>query len=127
MHARAANAYRRVDLESAPKTQIVERLFDRCVRDIADARAAIAARDIPKKAAALDHAIQIVVELKASLDAAAAPELCANLAALYDFVSERLSEANAALALPPLDQATRIMTEIGDAFRGAHASGARLR
>ena len=120
MNARAANAYRRVDLESAPKTQIVERLFDRCVRDIASARAAIEARDIRGKAVALDHALQIVVELKASLDVAAAPELCANLAALYDFVSERLIEANTALALKPLDQATRIMTELGDAFRKAH-------
>ncbi|TMQ09143.1 MAG: flagellar export chaperone FliS [Deltaproteobacteria bacterium] len=125
MTARAANAYRRVDLESAPKTQIVERLFDRCVADIAAARAAIEARDIARKAAALDHALQIVVELKASLDVPAAPELCANLAALYDFVTERLIEANAQLALPPLDQATRIMRELGAAFRTAHTGGAR--
>lgn len=122
MNARAANAYRRVDLESAPKTQIVERLFDRCVRDIADARAAIEARDIQRKATAIDHALQIVVELKASLDVAAAPDLCANLAALYDFVADKLIESNTALALPPLDQATRVMTELGDAFRSAHAS-----
>lgn len=122
MNARAANAYRRVDLESAPKTQIVERLFDRCVADIAAAREAIEVRDIARKAAALGHAMQIVVELKASLDVAAAPELCANLAALYDFVTERLCEANAQLAAAPLDQATRIMTELGAAFRTAHAS-----
>jgi flagellar protein FliS len=122
MHARAANAYRRVDLESAPKTQIVERLFDRCVRDIAAARAAIEARDIPKKAAALDHALQIVVELKASLNPAAAPELSVNLAALYDFVSDRLIDANINLDPKPLDQATRIMTELGDAFKKAHAA-----
>jgi flagellar secretion chaperone FliS len=121
MHARAANAYRRVDLESAPKTQILERLFDRCVSDIASARAAIEAKDIHKKAAAIDHALQIIVELKASLDVATAPELCANLAALYDFVTQRLSEANSTLAMPPLDQATRIMTELGAAFRDAHA------
>ena len=121
MLARAANAYRRVDLESAPKTQILERLFDRCLADIASARQAIEDRDVKTKAQMLDHALQIVVELKASLDVPAAPELCANLAALYDFVAERLIEANASLALPPLDQATRIMTELGVAFRGAHA------
>jgi flagellar protein FliS len=120
MNARAANAYRRVDLESAPKTKIVERLFERCAIDIATARTAIEGRDIAKKAVAIDHALQIVVELKAALDVAAAPELCANLAALYDFVSERLIDANATLALPPLDQARRIMTELGDAFRQAH-------
>jgi flagellar protein FliS len=121
MLARAASVYRRVDLESAPKTQIVERLFDRCVRDIATARTAIETRDIHAKASAIDHALQIVVELKASLDVAAAPELCANLSALYDFVSEQLIEANTHLVLPPLDKATRIMGELGDAFRKAHA------
>ena len=121
MLARAANAYKRVDLESAPKTQILERLFDRFLVDIAAARAAIAARDIAKKALALDHALQIVIELKASLDLAAAPELCANLAALYDFVTDRVVSASLTLTTPPLDQAVRVMTELGEAFRGAHA------
>jgi flagellar secretion chaperone FliS len=121
MLARAANAYRRVDLESAPKTQILERLFDRFLIDVATARTAIETRDIPAKAAALDHALLIVVELKASLDVNAAPELCANLAALYDFVTDQLVAASVQLTVPPLDQVTRVMTEIGDAFRAAHA------
>ena len=121
MLARAANAYRRVDLESAPKTQILERLFDRCLADIAVAREAIEERDVKKKAQALDHALQIVVELKASLDPTAAPTLCENLAALYDFVTERLVSASLTLTLPPLDQATRVIRELGEAFRAAHA------
>jgi flagellar protein FliS len=121
MLARAANAYRRVDLESAPKTQILERLFDRCLADIAAARQAIENRDVKTKAQMLDHALQIVVELRASLDASAAPALCENLAALYDFVTERLVSASLTLTLPPLDQATRVMRELGEAFRAAHA------
>jgi len=121
MYARAANAYRRVDLESAPKTQILERLFARFLVDLLDAREAIVAKDVKAKAIALDHAMRIVIELKASLDPNAAPELCSNLAALYDFVMAKLGEANTTLAVPPLDQATRVMTELGDAFRGAHA------
>jgi flagellar secretion chaperone FliS len=120
MFVRAANAYRRVDLESAPKTQIVERLFARCVADLGRARAAIGANDIRTKASELDHALQIVVELKASLDFSAAPALCTNLAALYDFVVDRIATANLTLKVLPLDQATRIMTELGDAFRETH-------
>jgi flagellar secretion chaperone FliS len=119
MNARAANTYRRVDLDSAPKQQIVDRLFDRFAQDVANARAAILAGDIVKRASMIDHALRIVSELAASLDHGVAPELCANLAALYDFVSDRLSIANLKREVKPLDEATKIMAEIGGAFRGA--------
>jgi flagellar protein FliS len=117
MSARAANAYKRVDLESAPKSQILDRLFERFQRDLDDARRAIAGKDIKAKAASIDHALQIVAELRAALDHATAPELCANLAALYEFVMERLTRASVSLQLPPLDEAAGVMAEIGDAFR----------
>jgi flagellar protein FliS len=117
MSARAANAYKRVDLESAPKSQILDRLFERFQRDLHDARRAIVGNDIKTKAAAIDHALQIVAELRAALDHAAAPELCANLAALYEFVMERLTRASVSLQIPPLDEAGGVMAEIGAAFR----------
>lgn len=117
MSARAANAYKRVDLESAPKSQILDRLFERFQRDLDDARRAIAGKDIKAKAAAIDHALQIVSELRAALDHAASPELCANLTALYDFVMDRLTRASMAMQVPPLDEAGNVMTEIGAAFR----------
>jgi flagellar protein FliS len=120
MLARAANAYRKVDLESAPRTQIVERLFDRFLLDVDNARAAIETRDVPRKAAMIDHAIQIVTELTASLDHAAAPELCANLKALYDYVTEQLTAASLTLTTAPLAQCNRVMTELAEAFRHAH-------
>ena len=46
MYARAAVAYRQVDLESASKPEILTRLFNRFLDDLAKARTAIAARDI---------------------------------------------------------------------------------
>lgn len=120
MSFRAVNVYKTVDLESAPKTQIVERLFARFARDVADARKAIAARDIVGKAALLDHATQIVVQLRAALDYRAAPELCANLDALYRFVLDQLAIANVKLDAAPLAHCDRVMNMLGDAFRRAH-------
>jgi len=119
MHNRATNTYRRIDLASAPKEQIVDKLFTRFLGDVEIARAAIVAKDVHGKAAALDHALQIVGELQAALDHVAAPELCANLAGLYGFVTQRLTEASLARSTTPLDQAVRIMTELGAAFREA--------
>ena len=122
MFARAATAYRRVDLESAPRSEIVARLFVRFLDDVAAAKKAIMARDIKAKAAAIDHAFRIVVELRAALDHAAAPELARNLDALYGFVQDRLAAANLELKVAPLDAATRVMTELGDAFAQVRAA-----
>ena len=119
--SRAANAYRQVDLESAPKTQIVDRLFARFALDLDTARAAIVKRDVQGRANALDHALQIVVELKASLDSATAPELCANLAALYDFVIGRIGACTLTSSAKPLDEAGAVMAQLATAFCEAHA------
>lgn len=120
MLRRAANIYRTVDLESAPKGLILERLFDRFDRDVADARAAITAKDAVKKGAAIGHAMQIVCQFEAALDKAAAPELCANLAAVYNYVTKRLMAASVQMKTAPLDDVQRVMTPIADAFRQAH-------
>ncbi len=120
MNTRAANAYKRGDLDSAPKHVVLERLFDRFARDLVQAREAIVAKDIQKKANLLDHALRIVGELSAALDHSAAPELCANLAALYQYVIDRLGEANTKLTFEPLDDAAKLMGEVGDAFKAVH-------
>jgi flagellar secretion chaperone FliS len=117
----AARAYRRVDLESAPKTQIVDRLFERFARDLDTARVALAAKDIHGKAAALSHASQIVVQLKMALNHKVAPEMCANLESLYNFVLERISESNLKLSTKPLDQAAAVMAGLASAFKKVHS------
>ncbi|MGE0399519.1 MAG: flagellar export chaperone FliS [Kofleriaceae bacterium] len=121
MHARAANAYRRVDLESAPKQDVLGRLFERFAADVTAARTAIAAKDIAGKAAALDHALRIVGELEASLDHNAAPALCAQLQALYRFVADELTKVNRSLDPKGLDAPAKIMNDLAAAFRDAQA------
>jgi flagellar protein FliS len=118
---RATNAYRSVDLNSAPKHEIMHRLFDRFLQDLEQGRIAIKAKDIAGKSKVLDHAIAIVNELQASLDHAAAPEMSANLDNLYRFVMDRIYQASLKLDAKPLDDATKVMKEIAGAFREAHA------
>jgi flagellar protein FliS len=121
MYARAAVAYRQVDLESASKPEILTRLFNRFLDDLSRASAAIEARDIHTKAALLDHAQRIVVELRAALDHTQGPELCANLDALYQFVADQVTAANCQLATAPLGAAVQVMTDLRDAFAAARS------
>lgn len=108
------------ELDAVSKHRLLDRLYESFERDLELARAAIEHRDLQAKAEAIDHAIRIVGELSAALNHTRAPELCANLAALYDFVSSQLTQASAKLETAPLDQAKRVMTELGTAFRQAH-------
>lgn len=116
MYSRAALAYRDTDLESTSKPDVVTRLFGRFLEDLTKGKAAIERRNIEAKAAALDHAIRIVVELRAALDHAAAPELCANLDALYQFVLDQIYVASSSLTVEPLAHARSVMTQLRDAF-----------
>ena len=86
MYARAAKAYKQVDLESSSKAQILDKLYLRFVRDC--------------------HEL--------------APDLCGNLAALYDYVLDSLSQANIHNNGALLDQASAVMIQLREAFLEAN-------
>ncbi|MCP4448140.1 MAG: flagellar export chaperone FliS [Myxococcales bacterium] len=119
MYARAAKAYKQVDLESSSKAQILDKLYLRFVRDCDDAKAAMARGDVAAKAAAINHGNQIIMELVAALDHALAPDLCGNLATLYDYVLDRLAQSNMQNDARLLEQASVVMMQLREAFSEA--------
>lgn len=114
-------AYQKVDLETAVQTadphQLILMLFDGALLAIAQAEVAIEQRNIPQRAAAINKAIAIVIEgLKGSLDVEAGGELGERLAALYDYIAERLMHANALNQKAPLEEAAGLLRTIRDAW-----------
>jgi flagellar protein FliS len=123
---RGALAYARVGVEtgveSASPQQLIVMLFDGAKSAIAMARHHMREGRVAAKGKAVSHAISIVESgLKASLDAAAAgpagTELVANLAALYDYIVQRLMLANRRDDPRLLDEAERLLDDIGSAWR----------
>ncbi|WP_438438133.1 flagellar export chaperone FliS [Hydrogenophilus thermoluteolus] len=115
------SAYQQVDLETAVQTadphRLILMLFDGALMAIAQAEVAIEQRNIPQRAAAINKAIAIVIEgLKAALDLEAGGELADRLAALYDYISERLTHANALNNAAPLKEAANLLRTIRDAW-----------
>jgi flagellar secretion chaperone FliS len=123
MYSSALKAYKRADLSSAPKTEILDRLFARLESDLHAGKDAIAAADVAARAQALDHATRILTELVAALDHRSAPELCANLEALYRFCLACLSKASFERSGAPLDKALGIVTTLRSAFAEAAVAG----
>lgn len=121
-----AGAYARIGHESAAMSaspqQLITMLFDGAKTAITMARHHMANKDIAAKGAAISKAINIVENgLKASLDpeagGAEGAELVANLAALYDYINERLLYANLRNDTALLDEADRLLESIGSAWR----------
>ena len=121
-----ANAYARMGTESgamsASPHQLITMLFDGAKTAITMARHHMANKEIAAKGLAISKAINIVENgLKASLDAdvggADGAELVANLAALYDYINERLLYANLRNDPALLDEAERLLDNIGSAWR----------
>jgi|YNPMSStandDraft_1061717.scaffolds.fasta_scaffold06731_4 flagellar protein FliS len=115
------SAYQQVDLETAVQTaephQLILMLFDGALLAIAQAEVAIEQRNIPQRSAAINKAIAIVIEgLKGSLDVKAGGELGERLAALYDYIAERLMHANALNSAAPLAEAATLLRTIRDAW-----------
>jgi len=117
MHAKAARAYKKVDLQSSSKTKVLDRLYGRLLADIEEACVAIDQEKVEARASAVDHAIRIVTELNAALDFRQAPDLCANLAALYGYVIDRLEAANLTRDIGALREASAVIDNLRESFQ----------
>jgi flagellar protein FliS len=74
-------------------------------------------KDIPGKGQAVSKAIEIIVNgLKVSLDMNAGGDLAERLAAVYDYMSERLLYANLHNSQPALDEVAGLLATLREAW-----------
>ena len=95
----ATTAYREIDastaLDGASPHTLVSLLFAALASQIANARGAIARRDVVEKGRAISHAVRILEEgLIAPLDLPGGGPIALNLRDLYDYVVQQLTRAN---------------------------------
>lgn len=116
---RGADAYGKLIVATAPPAELVDRLFTRAVGECQAARAAIAFGDVAGKARAIAALIDIVDALSGALDHVQAPELCKNLASLYDYVQIRATRGSIDRDPLRLDEAASVLCILRDAFARA--------
>ena len=87
--------YRQVQMETANPGQILITLYDAAIRFVRLAIQQIQDGNIAAKGVTLGKAYAIVAEFIHALDHGKAPELCRNLEAIYSFMLEQMTAANA--------------------------------
>ena len=118
-----AAAYAQVGVETGVSTadphKLILMLFDGALLSVGTASAAMENQDIPGKGQAISKAIEIIGSgLQASLDLNAGGELAARLSALYDYMSERLVQANLHNSRPALDEVRGLLEILREAWAG---------
>lgn len=116
-----AAAYAKVGVETGVNTadphKLILMLFDGALLQIRTAGIAIGNKDIPAKGTAISKAVEIIINgLKISLDMNAGGELAQRLAALYDYMSERLLYANLHNSQPALDEVAGLLGTLREAW-----------
>ena len=116
-----AKAYKDVGLETsvmgADPHKLVAMLFQGALLAISEAKYEMQNRHMEAKGKAISKAIAIIGEgLQASLDMKSGGEIAQNLFGLYSYMNKRLVEANLNNDTAMLDEVTRLLAELQDAW-----------
>jgi flagellar protein FliS len=116
-HARRAmTQYRQVETHSeiadASPHRLVQMMLDGALARVTAARGALTAGETARKGELIGKAIGLIEGLRSSLDASRGGEIAANLAALYDYSSRRLLEANLKNDAAILDEVAHLLREV---------------
>lgn len=104
-----SNEYLRNAVMTATPEQLQLMLYDGAIRFARQARKAIMEGDRETSCEKLIRAQKILIEMRNGLRHEVNPELCKQLAALYDFIYDRLVNANMRRDTTAIDEALEIL------------------
>ncbi|NLW40735.1 MAG: flagellar export chaperone FliS [Tissierellia bacterium] len=113
----ALNQYKQNAVFTATPEELTLMLYDGCIKFLNIAKYNIEKKDIEKAHNALIRAQDIVIELDSSLNMQY--EISNNLRQLYNFVREKLIDANINKKVEPIDEALEIVSELRDTWKEA--------
>ena len=120
------NQYRTVDAYGAAaasdRLQLVLRMMQGALDRIATARGHMGRGEQAPKGEALGRAVRMIDGLRSCLDHERGGEIAANLGALYEYMTRRLTEANLRNDTRPLDEVADLLDEIRSGWEQMAAS-----
>jgi len=110
--ARAAAQYQRTAVESDTPLELVVKLYDGAISNLARARDAAACKDLRARRDGLSKAMAIVNQLQSSLDMNAGGDISKSLDGLYTYVIGRLVDANIKRDETAIDEVSRLLSTL---------------
>lgn len=111
--------YQANSVSTAGPDKLLLMAYDGAIRFAKIGREKIKAGILDEKSISIGKAQAIIAELLMTLNPDAAPQLVANLANLYDYIFNRLTEANLNDDVRAADEVIEILTDLKDAWAQA--------
>jgi flagellar protein FliS len=121
----AAQRYNQVRMTTSSPGELLLALYDGLFRFLNGAKICIERKEMPRARELLSKSYAILSELYIALDHSHAPELCANLEALYGFCMDRVMGASRKGLIEPIDEVVRVLTPLREAWQIAVPQAAR--
>jgi len=113
----AAAAYKAGRFENAPPLKLVQLLYEGGLRFLEQAESAHSSGESARFQERCLRARSVVAELRCSLDPAQAPELAANLEAIYLFAEGEIGSAMQSESPAPLAPVREVLTTLLDGWK----------
>ena len=109
--------YRKVEVNTSDRVKVISMLYDGSINFIKVARKRMELGDIAGKGLYIGKASSVVGELLSSLNMEEGGEIAKNLSRLYDFVMDRLINANMKNDQKALDEAENVLDVLRSAWK----------
>jgi len=116
MLGKAAQRYNQVRATTSTPGELLLALYDGLFRFLNGAKVCFENNEAARGRELVSKARAVVSELLMALDYKVAPDLCANLAAVYDFALHRLSDANRDAKPVHVAEVVRALTPLREAW-----------
>jgi flagellar secretion chaperone FliS len=121
----AAHRYSQVRMTTSSPGELLLALYDGIFRFLNGAKVCMERKEVARGRELLSKAYAILSELYIALDHSLAPDLCANLEALYGFSMDRVMLASRKGTTEPIDEVIRVLTPLREAWQIAVPQAAR--
>jgi flagellar protein FliS len=120
MSYKAINAYKKDSLKqqltNADPHKITLMLMSGAIDRLAFAKGCIERTDLSGKSQYLSKTTAILINLRDTIEMKTNPEFSQNLYALYDYMLEKIGDANITNTIDPLHEVSELLTPIRDAW-----------
>ncbi len=115
------SAYQQIDVHTADPMKIVLMLYDGAVQFLKKSNECLRSRDAKNKNINLNRAIDIILELKNSLNMSDGGEVAKNLRGLYFFMHRHLVQANLKNDAKGVEEVIQLLSILREAWREVHS------